>query len=185
MRDDDHDALMDQIMDQLGAALGEVDAAGLRSAVQDGLREALRALEDEPEAPAPLRSADGRPHVVVLDGGLSDAAAPDEAEVVTHDVKVEVEVGPVEESSVSRTVVLPRERSTAEGWLAPQGAWQTLYAGPAAATYRVAVREGEVDVLTDDQVVATLKAGQSCDVAGTRIVARGDGQGSYRPVSGT
>jgi len=175
-RDDVDDELMQQVMAQLGTALGDLDTDSLRDAVQEGLREAMQALDAGAEAAADAVDAadtglgpDGKPRVVVLDGGLSDPRPdphPEDETVSTGRASVSVRV----------------RRSLQDGWLAPQGDWQTVYAGPQVATYRLAVTSGQVEVSADDQLVATLRAGQSCDVAGSRIVVRGDGDGSYRAL---
>jgi len=163
------DDLLDEVMRQLSGALGSFDAEALRDVVQEGLREALHALEPTPESEAegpPPRRPDGRPHVVVLDGGLADE-----------------EPEPTEEepaSPVASTVSVQVVRSTDEGWLAPQGEWQTVFAGRYPTPYRLACTSGTLEVAVDDRTVATLRSGQSCDVEGTTVRARGEGSGSYR-----
>lgn len=160
----DDDDLLEQVMRQLGDALGDLDTHALRDAVKQGLDEALGALGQPPTPPR----ADGRPHVVVLDGGLSDDGdddSPSEPPPTLADVQIEV------------------VRGTDEGWLAPGDGGQTVYAGRLPATYRLAVTSGAIEVHADDQPVATVRAGQSSDVQGARIVAHGRGRGSYRPVA--
>jgi hypothetical protein len=152
----DRDDLVDDVMHKLKAALGEVEATGLRDAVRDGLREAMRALETPIEAPTDEAPA----NVVHLD-------PPTKATELTR-------------PPVSVRVV---GQSLDDGRLLCNGGAQTIYAGVLAATYRIVVDRGDLQVSVDERVVASVAPGQSSDVQGRMIRVSGDGQGRYRRLT--
>ena len=153
-RDHVDDELMKKVMAELGAALGDLDTDSLRDAVQQGLREALHALD-----PAEPADDDTGPTVVVLDGGRSDERADPVDRSAAERLKVVPDTPDDGEptTTVTSTVSVQVVRPAEEGWVAPQGDWQVIYVGNSPQRYRLAITHGEVEVSVDDQVVATVR----------------------------
>jgi hypothetical protein len=169
----DGDDVIDEVMKQLGVVLGELDTEALRGAVEQGFREAWSAIDPDAATPEPSVRPDGKPNVVVLEGGKSDT--PDDDDDLDDDGTAEGSE-PTVQTEVSVQVV----RSLDDGWIAADGDWQTVYVGAQPATYRLAATGGRLDVHVDDQLVATLRAGTTCDVQGSSVRVEGRGHGSYR-----
>lgn len=158
----DQDDLVDDVMGKLKRALGEIDGEGLRDAVREGLKEAMRALDDG-------HDDDDDDDVIHLDDPDDEASdnvvqlSPGGDAGAQAGVSVRVLRGGLDDGSIR----------VADGW-------QTVYVGMSAAPYRLVVSRGQLEVTVDDATVAQLITGQTCDVEGRTIRVRGTGTGRYR-----
>ena len=162
----DQDDLVDDVMGKLKRALGEIDGEGLRDAVREGLKEAMRALDDGNDDDDDDDDDDDVIHLDDPDDEASDNVvqlSPGGDAGAQAGVSVRVLRGGLDDGSIR----------VADGW-------QTVYVGMSAAPYRLVVSRGQLEVTVDDATVAQLTTGQTCDVEGRTIRVRGTGTGRYR-----
>ncbi len=157
--DDQHDPLVDEVVSALEKALGELDVQGLKSAVKKGLEEAARAIEPR------------RAEVV---------EEPDDNVVPLETLRGEVEPEADDAGEEEGVSVRVLTGGLGQGRLRVAEGWQTVWSGPEAVAYRLSLSRGQLEVVVDDQTVAQLLPGQTCDVGGRAIRVRGAGTGQYR-----
>ena len=151
-------------MEQLGGALEglPVDMDETKSALEEGLREALAQLNADP--------SEGPPTMRVLQGGRAKTlhagtppADPTEEPPATLSTRRVVRTAGVHNLGRRGTVALDDADD-----------WQTVYRGPVASTYRLHSTSGTLQVSLNGTLVEQIKPGRSSDVCGEVIRLRAD-----------